>query len=180
MKIFKKTYGAVGLMEWGCTIPVGKARLNVQFSGGTLTRYGNTPALYTTDDPIKQNIIENSAYFKSGKIVLVRTNDTGREVKVGRNTPTLPESDGKDANSDTKEVKMEVPSTDGQSGEDIKNTADETTNAEPKLDGEVEVTSLQEAKVYLMEKFGVDASFLKRKANILEVAAQNGVVFKGI
>lgn len=67
-----KTYGAPGLMEWQAQIKVGKATFNFCFSGGTLTGYGVTPALYATKNKVYQAIIENSDYFKNGKITLVR------------------------------------------------------------------------------------------------------------
>ena len=68
----RKTYGVRGLMEWVCSIACGKAVLNVSFTGGTLTGYGVTPATYVTEDPMKQAIIENSSYFKNGRIKLLR------------------------------------------------------------------------------------------------------------
>lgn len=67
-----KTYGAPGLMEWQAQIKVGKATFNFCFSGGTLTGYGVTPALYATKNKVYQAIIESSDYFKNGKITLVR------------------------------------------------------------------------------------------------------------
>lgn len=67
-----KTYGAPGLMEWQAQIKVGKATFNFCFSGGTLTGYGVTPAIYTTSNKVYQAIIENSNYYKTGKIILVR------------------------------------------------------------------------------------------------------------
>lgn len=67
-----KTYGVRGLMECVYYIPVGKAKLRLNFSGGVLTAYGNTPARYTTSDPVRQAIIEHSDLFKGGKIVLLK------------------------------------------------------------------------------------------------------------
>lgn len=72
-----KTYGAKGFMEWKPQIKVGHAIFNFTFSGGTLTGYGVTPALYTTDNKVYQAVIENSDYFKQGKIILVRQVNNG-------------------------------------------------------------------------------------------------------
>ena len=60
-------------MDWTTQIKVGKATLNVHFVGGALTAYGVTPAKYSTANPIFQNVIENSDYFKSGRIQLLDT-----------------------------------------------------------------------------------------------------------
>lgn len=68
-----KTYGVINLMEWVAVIRVGKAKFTFPFSGGTLTGYGVTPALYTTDNPVFQKVIEGSNYFKDGKIKLIRS-----------------------------------------------------------------------------------------------------------
>lgn len=72
MKAKKKTYGVHGYMEWQALIRCGKATLTVHFSGGSLTGYGVTPAEFTTENPMTQAIIENSDYFKKGKIFLMR------------------------------------------------------------------------------------------------------------
>ena len=72
MKAKKKTYGVQGYMEWQALIRCGKATLTVHFSGGSLTGYGVTPAEFTTENPMTQAIIENSDYFKKGKIFLMR------------------------------------------------------------------------------------------------------------
>lgn len=68
----KKTYGVQGYMEWQALIRCGKATVTVHFSGGSLTGYGVTPAEFTTENPMTQAIIENSDYFKKGKIFLMR------------------------------------------------------------------------------------------------------------
>lgn len=72
MNAKKKTYGVQGYMEWQALIRCGKATVTVHFSGGSLTGYGVTPAEFTTENPMTQAIIENSDYFKKGKIILMR------------------------------------------------------------------------------------------------------------
>ena len=79
MDIKKKTYAVNGLMEWIAVIPCGRATMTVPFTGGSLSGYGVVPAQFTTEDPMKQMIIERSDYYKSGKIVLLReTEGTGK------------------------------------------------------------------------------------------------------
>ena len=72
MNAKKKTYGVQGYMEWQALIRCGKATVTVHFSGGSLTGYGVPPAEFTTENPMTQAIIENSDYFKKGKIILMR------------------------------------------------------------------------------------------------------------
>lgn len=68
-----KTYAVRGLMDWQAQIKVGKAVVSVPFTGGTLTGYGVTPALFTTGNPFIMAVIENSPYYKQGRIELYRT-----------------------------------------------------------------------------------------------------------
>lgn len=66
------TYGVYGLIDWRARIPLGPARLTVTFSGGALTKYGTSPAEFTTSDPFIQRAVEDSEYFRSGRIVELR------------------------------------------------------------------------------------------------------------
>lgn len=66
-----KTYGVYGLMDWQPLLYVGKAKFQPLFSGGGVTAYGETPAKYTTSNPVCQHIIESSHYFESDYIKLL-------------------------------------------------------------------------------------------------------------
>lgn len=72
-----KKYGAIGVMEWQLTLPVGKATVHVEFKGGFENKYGIHPATFMTTDPIVQTVIERSYYFASGKIKLLDVKDLG-------------------------------------------------------------------------------------------------------
>lgn len=76
-----KIYGVKGLMEWQCVIASGGVKFHFSFTEGTITGYGVTPAKYRTSNPILQDVIENSDYFKSGKIFLVKTISLENEAK---------------------------------------------------------------------------------------------------
>ncbi len=78
----RKTYGVSGLMDWTTNIKAGKATINVHFSGGALTAYGVTPATYSTANPLFQIVIENSEYYKSGRITLLSEMDVAGEAPV--------------------------------------------------------------------------------------------------
>jgi len=69
----QKTYGVFGLMEWEILASVGKRTMKLLFKGGLTTRMGVTPATYTTANPIVQLAIENTAYYRSGRIKVIRT-----------------------------------------------------------------------------------------------------------
>ncbi len=77
----RKTYGVSGLMDWAANIKAGKATVNVHFTGGALTAYGVTPATYSTTNPLFQIVIENSDYFKNGRIHLLS------EIEVAGSAP---------------------------------------------------------------------------------------------
>ena len=71
-KKIRKTYGVYGMMEWVAMIPAGGSAVKVHFTGGTLTGYGVKPATFSTDSEVMIYLIENSRYYSSGKIRLVR------------------------------------------------------------------------------------------------------------
>lgn len=66
-----KVYGVQGLYEWKPVINVGRATFSPHFEGGTIDKNGVTPARYTSTNKVEQAIIENSSYFKSGRIFLM-------------------------------------------------------------------------------------------------------------
>lgn len=79
-------------MEWVAVIRLGKTKFTFPFSGGTLTGYGVTPALYTTDNPVFQKVIEGSNYFKDGKITLIRSIDS-EETTADNTTAPAPKAE---------------------------------------------------------------------------------------
>jgi hypothetical protein len=194
-----KTYGVRGLMEWVCNIPVGKSHMRIEFTGGILTSYGNTPAKYVTKDLLQQTIIEHSEFFKKKRIVLLSVVDTDEDEdripkteKPAEQVPASPApstapkteqaagSDGENGNADTNDAD------DADAGD--KSDGDETPKDDADSDGErtsdgkliVKVTSLDDAKTYLNEKCGIAVRELRSKAKILDAAEANGVSFEGI
>lgn len=137
-------------MEWMCNIPVGKTHLKVEFTGGVLTQYGNTPAKFTTDDKLKQAIIENSKPYKDGKITLIACVDSQEEET------------------------RRVEGTKKQVIDETQTTSDEQPA------NEVEVASLDDAKEYLNKNHGVAVRNLRSRQAIIDAAKQCGVSFKGI
>lgn len=205
-----KTYGVRGLMEWVCNIPVGKSHIRIEFTGGILTSYGNTPAKYVTKDLLQQTIIEHSEFFKKKRIVLLSVVDTDEdedklpksseapksaesteapkpasEAKSAPSNAVAASSDDNVSEADTAEAAPEEATDEDDS--DI-SVDDGTLNGDTDTDGErtpdgkliVKVTSLDDAKSYLNEKCGIAVRELRSRAKIVEAAESNGVFFEGI
>ncbi len=85
-----KTYGVRGLMEWVCNIPVGKSHMRIEFTGGVLTSYGNTPAKFVTKDLLQQTIIEHSDFYKKKRIVLLSVVETNEDEDRMPKAPAPP------------------------------------------------------------------------------------------
>lgn len=84
------TYGVMGMMEWVALIPTRSNLLRVRFSGGSLSGYGVSPATFTTSNVAVAHMIEESHYFKSGKIRLLGR----RDDPVDSEAPRGPEKPG--------------------------------------------------------------------------------------
>lgn len=151
-----KTYGAKGLMEWVALIQVGRATIQVPFTGGTKSGLDMSPATYTCRSEVFQQVIENSDYFKSGKIVLLRQTAT-------------PEDEKKEAA--TKAKKTDEP----QKPTQTTDTEESATQLE-----KVTVSDRGEAKAYLMEHFNLSAGTLRTKADIERYGKAHGVEFVGL
>lgn len=89
MKKVRKIYGVYGMMEYHAIIQIGgKSSLRVNFTEGSSTPMGVTPATYGTDNLMFQHAIEHSADFKSGRIKLVKTLPLDGEVEIAHNEKT--------------------------------------------------------------------------------------------
>lgn len=164
--MIQKTYGIDNLVDWKAQLSVGKARVIVHFSGGAITRFGVTPAEFSTKDPLVQHVIENSQHFINGKIKLLR------QVELPGSSST------------TKPVKKaSAPTvTDPAPTVTDPDTSDLTPDPDPEQSApltSVEVSCLQDAQDYLKENFQVPnraaSSYEKAKA----IAAEHGVEFVG-
>lgn len=154
----KKTYAVNDVLEWECCISVGKSNIRLNFSGGGISPYGQTAAEFTTSNPMLQSIIENSGYFKNNRIYILRAvniDDAGKEkVNPANEIPKM----GEDLPAESSHVPSE---------------------AEGASDGimHIHVSDTNEAKDYLVEKFGVKASSMRSKVSINEIASEHKIVF---
>lgn len=148
--MIRKTYGVTGLMDWAANIKAGKATVNVHFTGGALTAYGVTPATYSTSNPLFQIVIENSDYYKSGRITLLR------EMEVAGDTPVKTQK----ASSATETNDADVNDTEGLK--------------------EVEVADKNDAIEYLKENYpekGYGAVKLRTKSAFDAACAEHRIKF---
>lgn len=156
MKKKIKTYGVRGLMEWICNIPVGKSNMRIEFTGGVLTSYGNTPAKFVTKDLLKQTIIENSDLFKNKRIELLSVIDTDEDedriVSAPANEAEKPsESSKTEAVSEKKEEAQTV----------------ETVTTK-------EFSCNDDAKDFFETEFGVKRSSMRTRADIIKTGSMLG------
>ena len=149
---YRKTYGIHGLLEWHGTIENNGVKMRVDFTNGSVSAYGVSPATFTTDNELTQLFIESSEQFKGGRIHL-------RSVAPIADTPRSKQ--GNHVSSPSSATSTEDPA--GEPGKK-----------------EVKVNSLAEAKDYLVENHGIAASKLRSRAQIIEQAASCGVEFTGI
>lgn len=63
-----KTYGINGLLEWHGNVHCGGSSMKVDFTNGSTTAYGVSPATFMTKDVLTQQFIENSDEYKGGRI----------------------------------------------------------------------------------------------------------------
>lgn len=167
MKI--KTYGVYGLSEWHIIIDVAKRKLSIPFMGGVSKGSGVVPATYTTNNPVVQYGIEESVYFKSGRISIVK------ELVVEDPEPVLGAEEvgsvdlGEESEEGSSEVggdSTEVRELDGSGVGDLQH---------------VHVDSMREAIDYLEEHYPEAMSGVKllRKKDVSSFASTVGISFEG-
>ena len=149
MKVLK-VYGAPGLQEWTLVLGNGP-RLHLHFEHGSQTAFGASPAEYRTENKFFQTIIEQSNYFKEGRIVLL-----DEVVLEGE----------EDDNAVSSVAESEAPASEVQE------------EAQPKLAMKMVFTSVDDAREYAVEKLGVSATSVRARAALEKTLADAGVVFE--
>lgn len=159
-----KTYGIHGLSEWYGKVKAGSIEVSVAFKGGTASPSGAQPAYFMTKDPITQFVIENSKEFKNKFITLERSVELPgthpREAYPKRPTP-----ENHVHSTDTEgRPEEDENAVDGAEGEAVKKT-------------QVKVSSVEDAKDYLVDKFGIASSKLRTRAACIAAGEENGIEF---
>lgn len=149
MKVLK-VYGAPGLQEWTLVLGNGP-RLHLHFEHGSQNAFGASPAEYRTENKFFQTIIEQSNYFKEGRIVLLD------EVVL----------EGEDEDKAVSPV-----------AESEAQASEAQEEAQPKLAMKMVFTSVDDAREYAVEKLGVSATSVRARAALEKTLADAGVVFE--
>lgn len=156
MKVLK-IYGAPGLQEWTLVLGNGP-RLHLHFEHGSQNAFGASPAEYRTENKFFQTIIEQSNYFKEGRIVLL-----DEVVLEGEEDDNAVSSV---AESEAQAVaESEEPASEAQE------------EAQSELAMKMVFTSVDDAREYAVEKLGVSATSVRARAALEKTLADAGVVF---
>ncbi len=194
----KVTYGAPRYMDWVAQIKAGAATVKVHFTGGALTVYGVTPAEYTTTNPFIQKVIEQSKYFKEGRIVMLKritipdATATGKAKKAQKKPLTTPppaplpqpvetkaaETPEAPAPKDVKPVVEETADTDNIATEQDTTEASDAAPADNSLTP-VEVSDLQDAQGYLQQNFNIASYKVRSRVSAQKAANEHGIMFFG-
>lgn len=145
-------------MEYQTVVKIGHSRVKVHFADGTVSAMGVNPATFTTDNIMVQIAIEGSAEYKRGLIKRLKVVELNDELIVERNSvasePTA------------------IASTDVAEAEPAALSAAEEQETALQV---LEFTCNDDAKDYLVDKFGVESSRLRTRAAIIEVGRNHGV-----
>lgn len=198
----KITYGAPRLLDWVAQIEAGAATVRVHFTGGALTAYGITPAEYTTTNPFIQKVIEQSSYFKEGRITRLRRVAIADPVSPQKATKAKQQHQQRYTDeqmcktAQTPVSAHELPIT-AQPTEDSARkgiaeppaAVDESTqHAERQAEApageignftKVEVSCLQDAQAYLQENFKISSYKVRSYEAAQRAATEHGVLFVG-
>lgn len=167
MKKKIKTYGVRGLMEWICNIPVGKSNMRIEFTGGVLTSYGNTPAKFVTKDLLQQTIIENSDLFKNKRIELLSVIDTDEDEDRIASAPANEAE--KPAESSKTEAVVEKKEKAEHGGDEVEADANNVPTTVK------EFTCNDDAKDFMESEFGVKRSSMRTRADIIKTGSTLGI-----
>lgn len=184
----KITYGAPRLVDWVAQIKTGAATVRVHFAGGALTSYGVTPAEYTTSNPFIQKVIENSNYFKEGRIIVMR-----RAKIEGPKKPTPkanPKAQQQLAPAPQPKAEEPVAETPAPAPVPVETEVQQVTQPEPSTEEQaeeaetagltrVEVTCLPDAQAYLQENFNISSYKVRNCETAQRIAAEHGIQFTG-
>lgn len=163
----EKTYGVEGLMDWVCQLRAGSVTLVIHFTGGSMTAYGVTPAKYRTANKYYQWVIEHSAEYRSGRIVLLGTLELAvpetTEGSGADGTGAAPDMAGSD-----REGSAETGRNDAEGG---------GNGAAPEV---IKVASMADAIDVMKQRYGYTTLQVRTKAALTAAAMTHNIKFDGI
>lgn len=184
----KITYGAPRLVDWVAQIKVGAASVRVHFTGGALTSYGVTPAEFTTSNPFIQKVIENSSYFKEGRIKVLRKATIEEPKKPA--PKAKPKAQPAPQPAPAPQPKAEEPVAETPAPAPAEAEPQEAAEPEPAAEAQAEeaeaagitkvpVTCLPDAQAYLQENFNISSYKVRNCETAQLIAAEHGIQFTG-
>lgn len=153
-------YGVRDMVEYNAIIRLGSGTLNVHFRHGSFSGLGSNSAEYRTDDPAIQFAIEQSEYFKSGRITIL----SDKRCEAHSHSGQCHEGGTASEAEQSREEMSEPSGSEDEASEGLT---------------EIEVATREDAKQYLVDKFGIKASALRSKDAIHEQARGQGIRFVG-
>ena len=160
----------------------------MHFTGGALTSYGVTPAEFTTSNPFIQKVIENSSYFKEGRIKVLRRTTIEEPKKPAPKAKPKAQPAPQPAPTPAPQPKAEEPVAETPAPVEVE--PQEAAEPEPAAEAQAEeegangitkvpVTCLPDAQAYLQENFNI-SSYKVRSCEIAQkIAAEHGIQFTG-
>ena len=149
--------------------------------------YGVTPAEYTTSNSFVQKVIEQSQYFKEGRIVILRgshDSDTKSAYKskkaVSKDTVTAPAQITSESTLINSGNHSDVPPGETTATETVDESGHADSPAPDSSATEIEVSCLQDAQAYLKEHFGIATYKVRTQPTVQAAAAEHGIRFVGI
>lgn len=158
-----KIYEMPGCISCRLKFTLGKAvPFEAFFDGGIPDK--NYPAVYAARTIGQQLAIENSEYFKNGKIRLRK--DKGRTIRATMNT--------------TSPAPAPAPTPAPEASKNDESAPNPGDEGLLELKQHPEITTLVDAIAFLKSEFAVSASRLKTEASVLRVAEEKGVSFPNL
>lgn len=194
----RKIYGAPGQMECKLIIKNGQFSAEVHFRGGSIINRAGRPASYATSRFIEQDIIENSAEFKCGKIVLLHELEVPDDAEELARKAALAKSNKTAVEETTTTVTEPEPTTEttpdttpeavnAEGGSDEKPTTEEPSNDEESSESTegdgmqtIEVGCKADAVEWLKERYpekGYNGNNLRANAAFEAACNEAGVKF---
>lgn len=179
----KITYGAPRLVDWVAQIKAGAATVRVHFIGGALTTYGVTPAEFTTSNPFIQKVIEQSSYYKEGRIIFMREIEIKDPIKPAKGE----KSESAENPKPTKEEQIKETNTLVTEKDPSETYTELEKKPEDNAPGKdengsltkIEVSCLPDAQAYLQEQFNIASYKIRSCEAAQRAAAEHGIQFIG-
>lgn len=153
------TYGVRGMMEYRVSIPVGRSKVDITFSGGGVTACGKVPATYTTSSLMIQDSIERSVYFTKGYITKERVIELDEEIATTEKPTVTKNTAANQSAAADKETEIISSKSEAEDSDGNKKT----------------FACNDDAKDWLEENFNAPRSKMLTRKDIIAIGLTNGI-----